>query len=124
MPSYFNIFECGSNLLNRLDVRYERACMATPSDKYYTKTLETLVAYNDHHNAPMSNDKIRQAISTVMSETEEGKNDAKRNANNMTMDTFYQSPVTNNTQGKIANVPNERQVASNILAEMIKYLKD
>ena len=27
---YFNIFECGMNLLNRLDVTYERACMATP----------------------------------------------------------------------------------------------
>ena len=27
---YFNIFKCGINLLNRLDVSYERVCMATP----------------------------------------------------------------------------------------------
>ena len=35
--SYFKIFECGKNLLNVLDMTYERACMATPRDKYYEK---------------------------------------------------------------------------------------
>ena len=29
VPSYFNIFECGRNILNIIDVIYERACMAT-----------------------------------------------------------------------------------------------
>ena len=33
VPSYFNIFECGRNLLNRLGVTYEQACMATKKDK-------------------------------------------------------------------------------------------
>ena len=33
VPSYFNIFECGRNILDKLDVTYERACMATPKDK-------------------------------------------------------------------------------------------
>ena len=33
---YFNIFECGRNLLDRLDVTYQRAFVATPQDKYYT----------------------------------------------------------------------------------------
>ena len=28
VPSYFNVFECGRNILDRLDVSYERACMA------------------------------------------------------------------------------------------------
>ena len=32
VTSYFNIFECGRNLLDRLDVTYERACMATPKE--------------------------------------------------------------------------------------------
>ena len=32
--SYLNIFECGRNILNRLDLKYERACMAK---KNYTK---------------------------------------------------------------------------------------
>ena len=68
--SYFNIFKCGRNILNILDVTYEQVCMATPKDKYYTKLLENLVYYNDHHNAPLSNDKLLQEISTVMAETE------------------------------------------------------
>ena len=29
VPSYFNVFECGRNILDRLDVSYERVCMAT-----------------------------------------------------------------------------------------------
>ena len=57
--------------MNILDMTYEQVCMATPKDKYYTKLLETLVGYNDHRNSPLSNDNLRQAISTVMAETEE-----------------------------------------------------
>ena len=30
VPRYFNVFECGGNILNRIDVSYERACMDTP----------------------------------------------------------------------------------------------
>ena len=71
VPSYFNIFECDRNILNRLDVTYERECMATTKDKYNTKFLETLAEYNIHHNAPLSNGKLRQPISRVMAETEE-----------------------------------------------------
>ena len=70
VPSYFNIFKCGKNVLNRLGVTYEQACMATPKDKNYTKLLETVIEYNDHHNEPLSNEKIRQAIRTVTEERE------------------------------------------------------
>ena len=86
--------------------------------------LETLVDYNDHHNTPMSNDKLLQAISTVMIETEEGERNIISDANNVTMDTFCQSPVTTNTQGENANaiLTSERQNASDILAETLKLL--
>ena len=47
VPSYFNIFDCGGDLLNGLDVTYEQACMSITKEKYYTKMLETLVDYND-----------------------------------------------------------------------------
>ena len=57
--------------MNRFDVEYERVCMATIKDKYYTKMLETLVYYNDRNNAPLSNENIRQAVNRVMVETEE-----------------------------------------------------
>ena len=40
---YFNVLECGRNILNRLDMTYEQACMATLREKYYTNMLETLV---------------------------------------------------------------------------------
>ena len=56
--SYFNILKCGRNLLNRIYVTYERACIVIPIDKYYEKMLETLVDYNDHHNATLSNEKL------------------------------------------------------------------
>ena len=68
----------------------------------------------------MSNDKLRQAISTVVAEIEEEERESERNANNLTIDTFWQYPVTTNTQVNIANVPNERQISLNILAETIK----
>ena len=70
VPSYFNIFECGRNSLDRLDMTYEQACMATPKDKYYTKLLKNIVADNNHNGVPLSNEKIQQAVSIVMEETE------------------------------------------------------
>ena len=39
------------------------------------------------------------------------------------MDTFCQSPVTTNKQGNTANVPNEKQISSDILEETIKGFK-
>ena len=83
--------------------------------------LETLVDYNDCNNAQFSNEKLRQAVSKVMEETEEEELDAKFNANNVTMDNFFQqSPVTTNTQEEIASVKNERLISSGILSEKIK----
>ena len=36
VTSYFNIFECGRNLLDQLDVTYQRAFMKTSAqDEYY-----------------------------------------------------------------------------------------
>ena len=91
--------------MNRLGVTYERAYMATTKEKYYIKMLETLVDYNDCNNAPLSNEKLWQAVSKVMTKMEEEQHDAKRNANDVTMDTFcHQPPVTTNTQGEISNV--------------------
>ena len=78
MLSYFNIFECGRYLLDRLDVTYEQACMATPKEKYYTKLLKNLVDDNNRNGAPFSNENIQQAVSIVMEETEA---ELKRNIN-------------------------------------------
>ena len=56
--SYFNIFECGRNILDRLDVTYQRAFMATPKDKYYNALLDTLVKDNNRKGETLSNDNI------------------------------------------------------------------
>ena len=86
--------------MNRLDVTYERSLMANTKEKYYTNMLETLVDYNDRNNAPLFNENLWRSVSKVMAYTEEEEYDAKRNAYNLTMDTFcHQSPVTTNKQG-------------------------
>ena len=41
-PSYFNLFERGKNLSNRIDATCEQACMATSRDKYYTEMYKAL----------------------------------------------------------------------------------
>ena len=80
--------------------------MATPKEEEYTKMLETLVNYNDSNNGPFSNKKIQQAVSRVMSETEEEELDAEGNTNHIAMDTI--SPLHHCTispsQGDISNV--------------------
>ena len=85
--------------------------------------METIIDHNDRHNVPLSNENLRQAVSRIMSETEEEERDAKCNANNVNMDTFIHSPDTTNTLRKKANVQNERQISSDILAETMKGFK-
>ena len=65
-PSYFDLFECGKNILSRIDTMCEQACMENSRDKYYTEMYKTLNYYNDCNNAPLSNEKIREAIHEVM----------------------------------------------------------
>ena len=57
-PSYFNIFLCGKNILNKLYATCKRACMATPRDKYYTELFRTITDSNDRNSAPLFNEKI------------------------------------------------------------------
>ena len=61
--------------------------------------FETIVDYNDHNNASLSNDKLRQAFSKFMAETEVEEHISKRNTNNVTINIFSnQYPVMANTQ--------------------------
>ena len=65
-PRYFHLFECGKNILNRIDSMCKRACMATSRDRYYTEMFNTLTDYNDHKNTPLSNANIREEILKVI----------------------------------------------------------
>ena len=57
-PRYFNIFECGKNVLNKLDAIHKGACMANYRDQYYTKFSRTLTDFNSRNDAPLSNENI------------------------------------------------------------------
>ena len=44
--------------MNRLEVKYEAACMVTQKEEYYTDLLETMIEHNDCSNTPLSKEKI------------------------------------------------------------------
>ena len=92
VTSYFNIFECGRNILERLEVTYEQACMATPKDKYHNTLLNTLVDDNNRKCKPLSNEKLRQAVGKVTEETEA---EFEHNINEIICNTSFQSPIQN-----------------------------
>ena len=80
----FNVFECWRKILDRLDVSYKRACIATPKEEYFTEMLGHLIEDNCCHGTPMSNKNLREAVITVMEDEEKYP---KRNVNNVTTDT-------------------------------------
>ena len=57
-----------------------------------------MIEHNDRSKKPLSKEKFQQAINTIVVETEDEERYAKRNANNVTTDTFIQPLVTTNTQ--------------------------
>ena len=57
--------------------------MATPQDKYYNAFLNTPVKDNIRKGAPLSNEKLRQAVGKVMEETEA---EFERNINGTRLD--------------------------------------
>ena len=67
--------------------------MATPKEEYFTEMLDHLIKHNHCHGTPMSNKKLREAVIRVVEDEEK---EAKRNVNNVTMDTLSWSPVTFN----------------------------
>ena len=95
---YFNIFGCGRNTLNILDVMYQQAFMATPQEKYYTKMLENQVKIKNRNGEPLPNDKLQQAVRDVR---EEMGTEHERNINEITCNTSFQSPIQNKDVSKI-----------------------
>ena len=79
--NYFNIFECGRNLLDQLDVMYQRAFMVSPvqealyqpspaQERYYDKMAEILIKANVGSDGTISNDELHKAITQNKSEKE------------------------------------------------------
>ena len=91
--SHFNIFKCGRNLLNQLDVTYQRSLIATSAqDEYYKEMTKSLIKANTRSDGKISNEKIQQAVFDLRSEL---NLEHKRNINNITCEYVYTSPVKN-----------------------------
>ena len=67
--SYFNIFECGRNLLDQLDVTYQRSFMASPvqegyyqpspaRERYYDTLAKSLINLTVGSDGTINNDKL------------------------------------------------------------------
>ena len=63
VTSHFNIFKCGKNLLDQLDVTYQRVFMATSAqDEYYRETMKSLIKANIRKDGKICNEMIHQAV--------------------------------------------------------------
>ena len=100
---YFNIFECGRNLLDQLDVTYQRAFMASPVQKgyyqpsparerYYDQLEKSLINLNVGSDVTINNDNLNQAITQLKAEKEAGH---ERNILDMTQVDEYMSTREN-----------------------------
>ena len=62
VTSYFNIFECGRNLLDQLDITYQRAFMATSAKYEYYKEMTKVLIKANTKDGKLRNEKIQQAV--------------------------------------------------------------
>ena len=76
--------------MDRLDVTYQQAFMATPKDKYYNALIDALVKDNNLRGEPLSNQKIQEAFSDIIEETEP---EFERSYNRITCNNSYQYPI-------------------------------
>ena len=68
VTSYFNIFECGINLLDKLEVKYQQAFMSTSAqDEYYKEMTKSLIKANIE-GGKLCNEKIQQAFIDLRAE--------------------------------------------------------
>ena len=90
VTSYFNIFECGRNLLDQLDVMYQRAFMATSAQDDYCMEMTKILIKANINGGKLCNEKIQQAVIDLRSEL---NLEHERNINNISYDNEYTSPM-------------------------------
>ena len=97
---YFNIFECGRNILDQLYVTYQRALVAKPvqegsyqispaRERYYDMMADNIIETNVGSEGTLNDEDIRKAINIFKSEEEAGH---EHNINNMTQEDGYKLP--------------------------------
>ena len=99
---YFNIFECGRNLLDQLDVKYQQAFTASPVQeglyqisparaRYYDMMANNIIEVNVGSDGTIKNKELHKAITIMKYEEEVGH---ERNINNMTQEDYYKPTWT------------------------------
>ena len=69
VTSYFNIFECGRNILGQLDVMYQRVFMTSSAqDEYYKEMTKSIIKANIRSDGKICNEKIQQAVIDLRAE--------------------------------------------------------
>ena len=74
--SNFNNIECSRNILDQLDIAYQRAFMASPvqegfyqpspeRERYYDKMAESLIKAKVESDGTINNDEIHKAITQL-----------------------------------------------------------
>ena len=91
--------------------------MATEGNEYFTYILDTLNKYHDCHGQRFTSKNLKEYVLCVTKQQEE---EIKRNINNITFVSSFQSPVTRNVQKKNANWSLERRLAAGVLEKMVK----
>ena len=97
---YFNIFECGRNLLDQLDVTYQRALTVSPvqqglyqispaRERYYDIMTDHI---EENNVGTIDKEELCKAIALLKSEDEAGH---ERKIDNMTQEDDYKSPWKN-----------------------------
>ena len=86
------------------------------NERAWTLKKKNTIEHNYRTKTPFSKDKLQQSINTIMS----GTKGEESNANNVTTDTFIQTPVTTNTPREETDIANERRIYSECLIETLK----
>ena len=91
VTSHFNIFEYGRNILDQLDVTYQRAFMATSAqDEYYKEMTKSLIKANIGSDGKICNEKIQRAVIDFRAKL---YLEHECNINNITFKDVYTSPM-------------------------------
>ena len=101
--SYFNILNCGKNLLDQLDVTYQRAFTSSPvqqglyqiypaRERYYDMMANNIIKTNVRGEGTINDEELCKAITILKPEEEAGH---ERNIDNMIQEDDHKSPKKN-----------------------------
>ena len=118
--SYFNILECSINLLDHLDITYQRAFteskvpegfyqISPEQERYYDMMADNIIEANAGGDKTINNDDLHKKINQLKAEEEA---DHERNINNMTQVDHYKPPWKDKDATTVNNTVNDTSYTS------------